>query len=113
MDIMEKVRLEERNDVEFALSTKSGRAFIWRILSLCGVYQDINTDNNQDTGRKLGQRSIGLLLMQIVGDVDQDKLFLMMKEAKLKQDEIEMELKRQDDIDEEITSELPSIGSYI
>ncbi|MBF31867.1 MAG: hypothetical protein Unbinned1322contig1000_60 [Prokaryotic dsDNA virus sp.] len=113
MNIDEKLELKERNDVEFVLSTESGRAFLWRVLSLCGVYQDINTDGEQETGRKLGQRSIGLLLMQIIGDADQDKLFQMMKEAKFRQEETEVELKKQEEVDGEINADIPSMSSYI
>ena len=101
MDIDEKLKIKERDDVEFVLSTKQGRGFLWRVLSLCGVYQDIHSDNSEEMSRKLGQRSIGLLLMQIIGDVDQDKLFLMMKEAKEFQEDVDVELKKLENQEDE------------
>lgn len=101
MEIDKKLQIKERDDVEFVLSTKQGRGFLWRVLSLCGVYQDINTDSTEEMARKLGQRSIGLLLMQIIGDVDQDKLFLMMKEAKQFQEDIDVEVKKLENIEDE------------
>ena len=113
MNIDEKVELKQRNDVEIVLSTESGRAFVWRLLAMCGVYQDINTDSDAEAGRKLGQRSIGLLIMQIIGDVDQDKLFIMMREAKFRDEEIEVELKTQEGVDGPIDGSVSSVGSYI
>lgn len=97
MDINLEKKSEERSDVEEVLRTKSGRAFVWRMISLCGVYKDINVEGTAEIGRKLGQRSIGLLLMQIIGDVSQDKLFEMMEEAKEKEEEINRLLDRQEE----------------
>lgn len=104
MNIQEKIEREERNDVEAVLSTENGRRFVWRVLSFCGVYQDIHTDSIEETGRKLGMRATGLWLMQIIGDANQDMLFQMMKEASIRDHEIQMLYDREelgmDDIEE-------------
>ena len=110
MTIDEKIERDDRDAIEHVLSTNAGRRFLWRILSLCGVYQDINVDDPQEAARKLGQRSIGLLLMQIIGDADQEKLFTMMKEAKSREEDMHNELKKLDDIQ---NNEIQSINNFI
>ena len=82
MRVEEDLQRQRRQDVEMMLSTKNGRRFLWRMLTHCGIYQDIHNDDARETERLLGRRSVGLWLMQVLGDIDQDKLFLMMKEAK-------------------------------
>lgn len=110
MEINEEIKRDDRDAVEHVLSTVAGRRFLWRVLCMCGVYKDINVDDPHEAARKLGQRSIGLLLMQIAGDADQDKLFKMMTEAKSREEDIQVKLNKLDEVE---NAELPSFKSLI
>jgi hypothetical protein len=73
--------VQERADAEWILSTPQGRRFIWRLLSHCGVYRDIE-GSGDDMCKQIGRRQVGLYLMGIVSDASEDRLFEMMREAK-------------------------------
>lgn len=73
--------LEERTDVEWVLSTIQGRRFFWRLLSMCGIYKDIE-GSGDEMCKQIGRRQIGLQLLSIISDASEDRLFEMMREAK-------------------------------
>ena len=54
-------------DVAQVMSTASGRAIIWEILSMCGIYTDNATDANQGIE---GKRSIGIQILGLLEDTD-------------------------------------------
>lgn len=82
MTVAEQLEAERKNDIKVIMQTENGRRFLWRLLSQCGVYQDVNTETESETHRRLGQRSIGLWTLQLISEVDDSKVFNMMKEAK-------------------------------
>jgi len=51
------------------VNTLQGRAFIWHVLELCGIYSESFTGDNQ-TFYLEGKRSIGLALLQLLEDAD-------------------------------------------
>jgi len=53
------VRQQEIEELKFILSTYGGRAFIWRLLSKCGVYRAASGDP-YEVARGEGKRDIGL-----------------------------------------------------
>lgn len=71
----------EKYDLEWVLSSDSGRRFIWRVLSFCGVYQDIDPVDTSLALKQLGRRQVGLYLLGICSENNQDKVFTMMQEA--------------------------------
>lgn len=78
---MSQQRRQELDDVLALMRSPSGRRFVWRLLSLCGVYQTSFTGNS-GTFFNEGQRNVGL---QVLGDVHEtalDEFLVMMKEAK-------------------------------
>ena len=83
--------------------TENGRRLVWRLLSHCGIYRDIHEEEPVEMARQLGRRSVGLWLLQVLADVNQDAVFIMMKEAKAQEDEIRIILeqrKKQEELDE-------------
>lgn len=81
--VAERIQREETQDIKSILNTEYGRRFMWRLLGHCGIYRDLEGDVN-DLLRQSGKRSVGLFLLSILSEVDEDKVFLMMKEAKNK-----------------------------
>jgi hypothetical protein len=71
----------DRLDVEWITSTEQGRRFMWRLLSYCGVYRDIEGNGN-DMLKQIGRRQVGLYLLGLVADASEERIFDMMREAK-------------------------------
>jgi len=71
----------DRLDVEWITSTEQGRRFMWRLLSYCGVYRDIEGNGN-DMLKQIGRRQVGLYLLRLVADASEERIFDMMREAK-------------------------------
>lgn len=75
-------RIEERelDDLNSVLSTYKGRAFLWKHLSVCGIYSVSFTGDNY-TFFKEGKRSVGLELMTEIEGADPYALSKMRDEA--------------------------------
>lgn len=56
--------------VQDAMRQRHVRDIIWHILSLCGLYSDQFSGNREHTDYLLGQRSIGLAVLQLLEDAD-------------------------------------------
>jgi hypothetical protein len=54
---------------------------MWRLLSYCGVYRDIEGSGN-DMLKQIGRRQVGLYLLGLISDSSEDRIFDMMREAK-------------------------------
>lgn len=112
MDVIKKIQRDERNDLSKVLSSLEGRRFIWRILSQAGIYKDMPVENPQLMARQAGKRALGLWLLQLVGDCDNEKLFQMMNEASLREKELE-HLAKKHDLDEAEKSDVKSGHRFI
>lgn len=103
---------EQNQDIEFILKHPAGRRFMWRLLSFCGIYRDYEGTSDQIL-RNLGKRTVGLFLLRLLTSVNEDMVFEMMKEAKLRDEENDRIMK---EIEEKIKAEgnLPSVdeGEY-
>ncbi len=76
--IKEKYSLDELKDV---LSTYSGRAVIYEILTECDIDAPIVNDKYQ-TFRELGKRDVGLWLRLKILTVDIDSVIIMENESR-------------------------------
>jgi hypothetical protein len=56
--------------MRYIMSFEQGQDLLWYILSQCGIYSDNFTGDTSKTNYLLGQRSIGLMLLQIMNDTD-------------------------------------------
>jgi hypothetical protein len=83
----------DRDDIEWVTSTEQGRRFVWRLLSYCGIYRDIEGSGN-DMLKQIGRRQIGLYLLGLVSDASEERIFQMMKEAKERSIEEKIEYER-------------------
>lgn len=72
-------RERELEDVRFLLNTKEGRRFLWRLLSLTGLFQSSFTGNST-TFFKEGSRNIGLQVLADINDANPEGYLLMLKE---------------------------------
>ena len=88
------VTVDERNvnlqkaDIQYAMRDVHGRRFMWRLLSYCGIYRDVDTALPvEEMMKQLGRRQVGLYLLGILTDIDDEKVFTMMREAKTKEQE--------------------------
>jgi len=73
--------LRDRSDIEWVLSSPSGRRTLWRLLSHCGIYRDI--EGQGDTVfKQIGRRQVGLYLLQVISDASEERLEEMMREAR-------------------------------
>jgi pimeloyl-CoA synthetase len=80
MSEKEKIQLE-RSDVEWVTSTEQGRRFLWKLLSHCGIYRDIEGDSDEMI-KQIGRRQVGLYLLGLITDESEDRFIEMMREAK-------------------------------
>ena len=59
------VAVQAREDLREVSATVAGRAFIWDLLSKCGLYaDDFRGENTHEMARYSGRRSIGLELLK-------------------------------------------------
>lgn len=63
------------------LESERGRQFLWRILSHCKVYEDINGEGAA-VFRMLGARKVGLDLLGILTEANDSLVIKMMQESK-------------------------------
>lgn len=80
-----KVSSKKKREVELIelkemLSTYAGRAFMWRLLSQCGVYRTSFTGNST-TFFNEGKRQIGLWALDEVMEADKQAFYAMQSEA--------------------------------
>lgn len=60
-DLAKRKKDRKLSDIRFVLKSPEGRRFIWRILSMAGIYQDLFKQGEADTTNfNLGRRSLGL-----------------------------------------------------
>lgn len=81
---------QEQREHEFlsVASTPEGRAVLWRILELCGIYSSSFTGDVYHAFLAEGKRGIGLKLLSFFSelkDEGDDLMFRMMREAKTRQ----------------------------
>lgn len=76
-----KAQLEHENQVEEfkeLLESEGGRYFVWRLLSLCGVYRAAPFENIE---RFEGARDVGLHVIEWIREADPESIGLMQLEA--------------------------------
>jgi hypothetical protein len=56
-------RIRELSDLKAVMQTPEGRRFVWRLITLGGVYRLSYQGNSDDTAFNEGRRSVGLVLM--------------------------------------------------
>jgi hypothetical protein len=90
MSVEEKSKqlMEERlrmdiTDILTVMHTENGRRFLWRLLCYCGIYRDVE-GSNTDILKQLGKKQVGLYLLSILTDADDEQVFTMMREAKMR-----------------------------
>jgi len=76
-----RLRERELSDIRFILETEMGRRFVWRYLSLAGVFQTSFTGNST-TFFNEGRRDIGLKLLADVSEAKPEAYLQMAHEAK-------------------------------
>lgn len=74
-------RQQELLELYEILSTEGGRAFIWRLLTHCGMYQEISI-HPQAAFVAIGRQHIGRWVQNEVFTSDLDAYTLMHREAK-------------------------------
>lgn len=74
----------EREIEEFRqmLQSPSARAFVWRLLSYCGVFQSLSVLDPHSMAIRSGLRDAGLWVMSEIFDTDPKLFTLMQSEAK-------------------------------
>lgn len=78
--------IQQNIDIQNLMDTDSGRRFIWRMLTYCGVYRDLE-GTHDDMMKQAGRRQVGLYLTGIITDTSEEQFFNMMREAKNKNKE--------------------------
>ena len=72
-------RSRELEEIQFVCSTKQGRKFYWRMLSLCHLFKTSFTGNNT-TFFNEGERNIGIKLLVDLTEACPEMYGLMQKE---------------------------------
>lgn len=79
----EKVKIardRETEELREVLATCSGRAILWRVIALCGIY-DAPPTHPQETFRHVGRQDVGRELQRIIFTSDFDAYMVMWQEA--------------------------------
>ena len=74
-----KERQQELNDIIAVMDIAPGRRFIWRILESANIFRAIY-GSDQDIFRQLGERNLGLKLMNDIIEAKPELYLLMQKE---------------------------------
>lgn len=83
LELKDKLRKErEDDDLKQVMSTECGRRFIWKTLSLSGVFEVSFTSDPYITSFNEGRRNKGLELFNDVMSVCPDLYLVMAEEAK-------------------------------
>ena len=77
-----KGRKQELQDIDTLMSTPGGARFIWRLLTLSGVFRTSFSSDPLVMAMNEGQRNTGLKLLSDVMEACPDKYFTMMRTAK-------------------------------
>lgn len=99
---MDPKKLEEhlqKESLDYVLGDEKGRAFLWRLLSITGVYHDIAVGDPHLTAHALGRRSVGLQLLGILNDHNEGLVLKMTAESRklsVKMDELYKEKEKND-----------------
>lgn len=111
--VAKQIEQDDRNAIHWVLSTEQGRRFLWRLVSHCGIYQGIAGDD-QSVYRALGRREVGLHVLGELSDIDEEKVFTMMREAKNRaiEQEIINEREKRDKRDEQGQSDRDILAGY-
>ena len=76
-------RAEEIRDLRKVLDTTFGRKVLWRLLEECKTFSTVMTGNSW-THYNAGKQDLGHFLMSEIVEADEEYLFKMMKENKVK-----------------------------
>jgi hypothetical protein len=77
-------RDQETADFKWLMSDKRGRRFMWRLLSMTGLYRSSFTGNSNNTFFNEGARNIGLMLISEVNELTPDAYAMMLDEQRKK-----------------------------
>lgn len=79
----ELAKLTEDTDLQWLMSTQQGRRFMWRLLSMSGVYRlSYAGEQTHETAFAEGARNIGLQLMHDVQTLCPDLYAVMVEEQR-------------------------------
>jgi len=81
LQVDKRIEIQQSSDIQDILNTEFGRRFLWRLIGYCGVYRDAEGEQ-LDIMKQLGKRQVGLYLLGILSDIDDEQVFTMMREAK-------------------------------
>lgn len=65
-----RVRQKEIDDIRRLLRTPEGRRFLWRMMSLCGVFRNPFTQNSNQTAFNAGMMNVGQTVLADVNEAD-------------------------------------------
>jgi len=84
----QKVKEQQKHDVEYwrqVLSTYEGRTVLWRVLELCGAFRDYFSTDAAGMAHFLGQRHVGLQLIDLIHTHHAQAYMLMQQEEAQRQ----------------------------
>jgi len=84
-----------------ALKTENGRAMLWEILSMTGLFQNSHTGNALNSAFNAGRQSIGQDLMGLIEDTNPHAYITMMKESVDRAETLKVKLQEEMDDDPE------------
>ena len=75
-------REQEKADFAWLVGDARGRRFIWRLLSITGIFRSSFSGDSNRTFFQEGERNIGLQVMRDINEVCPEKMAEMIREAK-------------------------------
>lgn len=83
----------DKNDLRWVLSDKRGRRVLWKFLEFCHIFETSFNQSGSVMCKLEGQRTVGLYMVDMITRADQSKFFVMMQDAKLRD---EKDLKKEE-----------------
>jgi len=77
----ELIREQRLSDVAMLLSTRSGRRFIWGLMTECGIFRTSFDNSGSVTAFNEGRRQIGLRVLADVNESAPEQYLLMLRES--------------------------------
>ena len=92
--------IQDAQDFKTVLDTAAGRNVLWKILSDCGIFHQIPTNEDKllDTGARIGKQNFGKDLLRDILLVSPGSYILMEDEDRRRAEEIAQTAKEDDDV---------------
>jgi len=85
-------RRKELEDLKLLIASEPGRRLVWRLLEQCATFASVWDPSGSRMNYLAGRQDFGHFLMAELSEADDEAIYRMMREAKARQKNEELEL---------------------